>query len=124
MNRYARADRVSRLIQEALSDILKRHINDPRLKMTIITGVQMSPDLKIARIYFSTSGGDIRVREAQKAFQRAYGFLRRELGKELELRYTPALKFFYDDSYDYGEKIDYLLKSIKKNDGSDHSATE
>lgn len=124
MNRYARSDRVSGLIQETISDILKRHINDPRLKMTIITSVRMSPDLKMARIYFSTSGGKNRVRDAQTAFQRALGFIRRELGKELELRYTPALKFFYDDSYDYGEKIDHLLKSIEKNDGSDHSAAK
>ena len=61
MTSFSRADRVSGLIQEVLSDILRKEIADPRLAMATITGVRMSPDLKVASIYFTISGGEKKV---------------------------------------------------------------
>lgn len=117
---FSRADRVSGLIQEVLSDILLKNIRDPRLKMITITKVKMSPDLKLARIYFAVHGGSNKPETAAEGFNSARGFIKRSLARQLGLRYMPDLKFFYDDSIDYGSHIDQLLKKISTDDGTGH----
>ena len=118
---FTRADRVGGLIRRILSDILKRDVADPRLKMTIITTVKMSPDLKLARIYYATSGGEINIKAATKAIDSAHGFIKRNLARQLKLRYMPELKFFYDDSFDYGSHIEQLLKTVATENETDHT---
>ncbi len=114
MKPFTRADRVGGLMRETLADILQRDIKDPRLEMIIITAVQMSPDLKNARIYFSTSAGDKERRDAAtKGFESASGYIKRRLSRELDLRYMPEIRFFHDDSFDYGAKIENMLKGIE-----------
>ena len=121
MTSFSRADRVSGLIQEVLSDILRKEIADPRLAMATITGVRMSPDLKVASIYFTRSGGEKKVEAAAAAFDRARGFIKKRLARQLELRYMPELRFFHDGSFDYGSRIENLLKSVTTENGKDHS---
>ena len=118
---FARSDRVSGLIQQVLSEILKRDIGDPRLKMATITEVEVSRDLKLARIYFTAPGGKQKKDAAIKGFNSARGFIKRILAHEIDLKYMPDIKFFYDDSLDYGEHIDELIKSTKIENGSDNS---
>jgi ribosome-binding factor A len=118
---FARSDRVSGLIQRVLSEILKRDIGDPRLKMATITEVEVSRNLKLARIYFTTPDGKQKKDAAIKGFNSARGFIKRILAHEIGLKYMPDIKFFYDDSLDYGEHIDELIKSSKIENGSDHS---
>lgn len=118
---FSRADRVGGLIQKVLSDILKKSIKDPRLRMTTITGVEVSRDLKHARIYFSISGNRQKKGAAIKGFNSAQGFIKRTLAHELDLKYMPDIKFFYDESLDYGARIDALIESIKSENGSNHS---
>jgi ribosome-binding factor A len=120
MTSFARADRVSGLIQETLSDLLKKSIHDPRLQMVTITKVKMSADLKLARIYFAIYGDDKKSEDAAKGFESARGFIKRILARKLGLRYMPDLKFFYDDSLDYGSHIDQLLEKIKTDNGPDY----
>jgi ribosome-binding factor A len=98
---------------------MRKSINDPRLETTTITGVKMSPDLRLAYIYFitskdSTSNSKKSREEAIKGFNSALGFLKRSLARQLGLRYMPNLKFYYDESFDYGSRIDSVLESIKK----------
>lgn len=124
MKPFTRADRVGGLIQKVLSELLQKDLKDPRLKMISITGVKVSADLKLARVYFITSGDDRRKQEAADGFKTALGYLKRELAPRLGLRYMPELKFFYDDSYDYGNRIDTILKSLKPEDESDPQAIE
>ena len=124
MTLFSRAERVGGQIQKILSEILLKDIQDPRLGMTTISAVKMSKDLKIARIYFTVTGGKSNADEALKGFKSAAGFLKRSLAGELDLRYMPELKFFYDESFDYGEHIDKVLKSIKKDDGPDNTKIE
>ena len=119
---FSRADRVSGLIQEVLSDLLKRDIHDPRLQMATITNVKMSRDLKLARIYFSIYGGSSKAEAAAKGFESARGFIKRSLARKLSLRYMPDLIFFYDDSFDYGSQIDELLKRIMTENGPDNQS--
>ena len=120
MTPFSRADRVSGLIQEVLSELLKKKIHDPRLAMTTITRVKISRDLKIARIYFTIYGDSQKSEAAEKGFDSARGFIKRSLAGSLGLRYMPDLKFFYDDSFDYGSHIDQLLKKISTDNESDH----
>jgi ribosome-binding factor A len=118
---FSRADRVGGLIQKVLSDILKKNIGDPRLKTATITDVKVSRNLKQARIYFTTSGGVQKKGDAIKGFSSAHGFIKRTLAHELGLKYMPDIKFFYDESLEYGTHIDELLEIIKSENGSNHS---
>ena len=118
---FSRADRVGGLIQQVLSDILKKNIRDPRLKMATITGVKVSRDLKQARIYFTTSGGIQKKGDTIKGFSSAHGFIKRTLAHALDLKYMPNIKFFYDESLEYGAHIDELIESTKSENGSNHS---
>ena len=123
MKPFVRADRVSGQIQKELSDLLIKQIRDPRLDMATITGVKMSPDLKLARIYFTISGTfpdkEKTIANAVKGFDSALGFIKRTLAKQLGLRYMPDLRFFYDTSFDYGSRIDAVLNDLKNDHASD-----
>lgn len=113
MKPFARADRVSGQIQKVLSDILLKKIKDPRLEGATITSVKMSRDLKFARVYFVASGGKESMEEAVRGFKSALGYVKRKLAAQLGLRYMPELRFFYDDSFDYGSHIERLIKAVK-----------
>ncbi len=114
-----RAERVSDLIRIEISDIILREIKDPGIGPVTITGVKMSDDLKLAKVYFVRLGSDEYIKEAEKHLQKAAGFLKRELGKRLSLRYIPDLFFIYDRSFEYGSRIDKLLSEIKKEEKAD-----
>ena len=119
---FSRADRVSGLIQEVLSELLKKNIRDPRLAMTTISSVKMSRDLKLARIYFTIYGDSEKSEAAVQGFESARGFIKRSLARRLSLRYMPDLKFFYDESFEYGFPIDQLLEKISTENGPDHKS--
>jgi ribosome-binding factor A len=112
MKPVARSDRVGGQIQKVLSDILLKRVKDPRLKTATITGVKMSRDLKMARIYFVTSGGKKNMEAAVEGFKSAFGYVKRKLAAQLGLRYMPELRFFYDESFEYGDHIDKILNRI------------
>lgn len=117
---YSRGERVGTIIQQVISRILLRDISDPRLDMVTISGVEMSDDLRFANIYFTATGGAENVKAAGKGFQSAMGFIRKSLAKELDLRFTPQLRFYPDTSYDYGDKIERILKSLDDKDAEDN----
>jgi ribosome-binding factor A len=118
---FSRSDRVSGLIQKVLSEILQKDIKDPRLKLTTVTGVEVSRDLKLARIYFTTPDAEQKKEAVIKGFESARGFIKRALANELDLKYMPDIKFFYDDSLEYGSHIDRLIKLTKEKNGTDSS---
>jgi ribosome-binding factor A len=121
MTSLARSERVGGLIQQILSELLLRNISDPRLALTTISGVKMTKDLRLARVYFATAGGKSTSDAAAQGFASAVGFIKRHLARQLGLRYMPVLEFLYDESFDHGAHIDRLLKSIPKDDGPDSS---
>ena len=124
MKPFARSERVSGHIQKVLSNVLQKHVKDPRLEMAIITGVTVSRDLRTARVYFTTSGDKKRSQEVAEGFKSAVGYVKRTLAQHLGLRYMPDVQFFYDESFDYGSHIDKVLKSIKTDNGSDNTSFE
>ena len=124
MKPFARSERVSGQIQKILSEILLKKIKDPRLEHARITDVKLSRDLRIARIYFVTSGNKKNIEAALEGFKSALGYVKRRLARQLGLRYMPDLKFFYDDSFDYGSHIDDILKALKADNGRNNSLFE
>ncbi len=121
MKPYTRAERVGALIQAALFDILLKSIKDPRLASVSITSVKMTSDLKLARIYFASSGN---ADDAAAGFRKAHGFIKKALAQEIQLRYMPELQFFYDESIDYAVHMDAVLKQLKKENGTDPGSTD
>lgn len=110
---FARADRVSGLIHEALSTLLQKSIHDPRLESVSITGIKISPDLKLAKVYFVISDHISTKEDALDGFKKAKGFIKYSLAQKLKLRYMPDLQFYYDDSIDYGFHMNSVLKKLK-----------
>jgi len=111
---YQRSDRVGDLLVELISELLRREIRDPRVGTVTITAAKVSKDLRHARIYFNLFGGpqDYR-KEVLAGLQSATGFIRSRIGKQLKLRFVPALEFFYDESQDEALRIEELLKKVK-----------
>ncbi|MFO8112199.1 MAG: 30S ribosome-binding factor RbfA [Desulfosalsimonadaceae bacterium] len=121
MKPYTRAERVGGLIQSALFDILLKSIKDPRLDPVTITGVKMTKDLKLARVYFASSDDP---KDAAAGFKKAHGFIKKALAKELDLRYMPELQFLYDESIDYAVHMTTVLEQMKKENGTDPGSTD
>lgn len=111
MAKKRRMYRVAERVQEITANELLR-ASDPRLSLVTITSVVVSADLRHAKIYWVVGGDDERKNQAQDAFNAAEGYFRSAVGKELGLRFTPALRFFYDDTLDTYEEIDKLLKQL------------
>ncbi len=110
---YQRQLRAGELIRHALMDIIAREeFNDPDLhgKSITITEVRASPDLKHATAFAAPLGGE-NMDKTIAALNRAAGFLRGRLSKEIDMRYTPQVRFVADDSYDEARRIDQLLAS-------------
>ncbi|HEY2386873.1 MAG TPA: 30S ribosome-binding factor RbfA [Candidatus Binatia bacterium] len=114
-----RTERVGALLQEALSETLLRGVKDPRVGMVTVTGVDLSPDLKYARVFVSVVGdAEARARSlAGLASARAY--LQAQAGKRLGLRYTPELRFEIDPSFDAADRVERLLREIHERDEKD-----
>ena len=108
-----RIGRINEEIQKALSDSI-RNLKDPRVQDTMIsiTRVEATPDLRYAKIYVSFLEEN-RAQEALKGLKSAGGYLRRELGQALKLRYTPELVWELDDSITYGAKMLALINGLE-----------
>ncbi len=125
-----RADRMSEDIQRELSAII-REMKDPRVHDGILSIVRcdMAHDLSFCRVYISSMNGIDTARRAAAALKNAQGFIRRELGTRLKLRYAPALAFEATDSIEYSANISRILMDIdlkpvsetEENDGNDNT---
>jgi ribosome-binding factor A len=116
MTNFKRADRVAELIQAELSDILLKDIRDPRIGVLTITGVKVSDDLRVAKVFFVEMGQDACRKETQDGLKKATSFIRKELGRRLQLRYTPEIIFRMDPSFAYGSRIDRILSELESQD--------
>lgn len=109
---YSRAQRVGELIQRELAHIIRREIHQPGLGMLTISMVELSADLKLAKVYVTTLGGDWAVNKTVQHLNETAGFLRYHLSKRLTIRTTPRLQFLYDSSLEYGVRLSALIDSI------------
>ena len=120
---YKRSDRVGALLQRELSDIIHRSLKDPRVGFCTVGHVEVSSDLKYADVSVSVVGNNKQKQTALAGLRSASGFLRREIGNRLDLRYTPELRFALDKSADHLMKIDRLLKEVQQEGDNDGAAT-
>ena len=114
-----RIGRINEEIQKELASLL-RNLKDPRVQDTMIsiTHVEATPDLRYAKIFVSFLQED-RAADALKGLKSAGGYLRRELGRALQLRYTPELVWELDDSITYGAKMLKLINSLEVDHDAD-----
>ncbi|MGB3340068.1 MAG: 30S ribosome-binding factor RbfA [bacterium] len=104
-----RRDRVASVLVREISDIVIREMRDPKLGFITITSVDLSPDLKSAKVYFSCLGDKS---ESLQTLTRAKGFIRSSLAHRIRLRTVPELEFEIDNSYEHARKIDELFEEI------------
>lgn len=114
-----RADKIAETIHEMVSGLLIKGVKDPRIGFTTITGVKVTDDLHLATVYFSVVGDETEKKSTEKGLNSARGFIRKELGKNLRMRYVPDIIFRYDASQDYGRRIDSLLDEITTTEADD-----
>lgn len=113
-----RPERVGQEIQAAVADMLTRgDIHDPRIGYITITGVKVSPDLRVARIYYSMIGTEEEKARTQQGLDAAKGYVRREVTSRVKLRVSPEVFFTFDGSLEEGDKIERLLKEVKAKEG-------
>ena len=109
---YKRSQRVGDLLREEISDIVMHRLKDPRIGFVTITGVDVTDDLKIAKIYVSIFKDEDK-KTTLEILNSAKSFIRSELSKRLRMRSIPSIEFRLDASIEYGNKIDKLLKMIE-----------
>ncbi|HMA38055.1 MAG TPA: 30S ribosome-binding factor RbfA [Chloroflexia bacterium] len=108
-----RQQQVADLIQREISVLVQRELKDPRLGFVTITSVEVSPDLRYARIFYSVMGTPEEQKGTQQALEHASGFLRHALAGRIEMRYVPEISFRNDPSIAQGDRIARLLAEIE-----------
>jgi len=109
-----RSDRVAHELKNEVGAIIARKLHDPRVGFATVTGAQVSPDLRHAKIFVSVLGPPEEQRETLEALNHAAGFIRRALGSRLRLRRSPELTFTFDESVEYGARMTQLIEEVKK----------
>jgi len=119
-----RARRVAEQVQRTLSEMLRRDVNDPRLKPVTITHVKMSPDLSHAWVQFQLLTGDAHDPEQQEILDEAAGYLRGPLGRALRLRIAPHIHFQPDEELERGQRLDALITQAVRQDEARQPASD
>ena len=115
---YKRSQRVSDLLREEIADIIIYKLKDPRIGFITVTGVDVTDDIKMARVYVSVFRDEER-KTTLEILNSAKSFIRSELSKRLRMKFMPSIEFRLDIASEYGNSIEKLLKEIKgKSDSS------
>ncbi|HLT29400.1 MAG TPA: 30S ribosome-binding factor RbfA [Myxococcaceae bacterium] len=118
MSNPNRPERVGHEIQAAIGELLTRgQLRDPRIGYITLTGVKVSPDLRVAKVFYSLMGTDAQKAETQAGLDAAKGFIRREVAKAVQLRVAPEVHFVFDGSVEQGAKIDHMLRELRAKEG-------
>jgi len=104
--------RFAEQVQKEISLLLIKGLKDPRIGFVTLTGVEVSPDKRIAKVYYTVMGDDQARIDTSAGLKSSTSFLRRELGKKLRVRHVPELNFFYDSSIEYGNRIESILQEL------------
>ena len=110
-----RPQRIALQIQHEVSVMISRDMKDRRVGFVTVTGVQMSPDLRHARIFVSLMGSEEEKKESMDTLTHAAGWIRHELGQRIRMKFVPEIVFLTDTSQDYGRHIDELIDKIHGN---------
>jgi ribosome-binding factor A len=107
-----RTARLAGQIQAEVSDVLAREVRDPGIGFVTLTRVQVTPDLQIARLYYTTLGDPTARRVTERALERITPFVRRQLGQRLRLRRVPEVQFVFDQSIAHQARVEEILREI------------
>jgi ribosome-binding factor A len=109
-----RAQRVGDQILRVIAPFLLLKVKDPRVQGVTLTGVRLSKDLRIAKVYFSVLGEEKDIKKATDGLESAKGFIKRELATQLDLRIMPDIQFLHDESFARGLRIERLLADLRR----------
>lgn len=122
MAKQLRIEKLQELIKQEMSKMLLTDLKDPRIGFVTVTDVEMTGDLREAKIYVSIMGGEEQVKSSLEGLNSALGFVRREIGQRVRLRFTPEISFALDTSLDYGDHIQKLLLQVEGDFKNDDNA--
>ena len=109
-----RAIRDGELLKEEISQIVLREMKDPRIGFVSVTDVEVSGDLRHAKVFISVYGSDKEKEETLEGLQQAQGFVRKLVGERVKIHHTPEIIFRYDDSIENGVHISEIIKDLKE----------
>ncbi len=121
---FSRTLRLGEQVHRVLSQLISRELKDPRIGMVTISEVEMTPDLSLARVYYTVLGNDADRAASAKALAHARGFLRSQLGKAMHTRVTPDLQFIYDATEEEGARLETLIVAARRKDTSGNPGDE
>ena len=121
MGNKLRIEKLQELIKQEMSKMLLTDLKDPRIGFVTVTDVEMTGDLREAKIYVSVMGGAEQVKSSLEGLNSALGFVRREIGQRIRLRFTPEISFALDTSLDYGDHIQKLLLQVEGDKNADNA---
>jgi len=124
MKPYTRADRISGRIQVAITDLLRKKMQNPKVEMATITGVKLTTDLRIADVYVAVFGGKKKIAEAMEGFKESKGYIKKSIAPKLGLKFMPELRFFHDDSFDKAARMDALIQAAADSDAKPPGETK
>ena len=113
---FSRNQRLGNQVLRTLNELLRFESKDPSLKLVSLTSVELSRDLSVARVYFSMLDPNADPEPVQQGLERASGFLRGRLGREIKIRHVPELRFAHDDSAAEAQRISSLIDGALKAD--------
>ncbi len=116
-----RIDRVNQQVKREIGKIIQQELSDPRLQFVTITEVDVSRDLRNAKIRFSVLGEAEQIQAAKDGLESAKGMIRKLLGQQMNMRHTPELFFIYDQSIEMSARIEETLKEIHDEHEKHHS---
>jgi ribosome-binding factor A len=109
-----RSEKVADLIQKEISEMLLRTLKDPRIGFVTITRVAVSEDCRLAKVYFSVTGTLTERKRSTEGLNSAKGYVRKELGRRMRLKYTPEIMFQFDPSIEYAIHIGEVIHQLKQ----------
>jgi len=117
---YQRSHRIGDQIQKEISSLLTKGLKDPRIGFVTITGVEVTPDLHLARVYYTVMGESETRANTATGLAKATPFIRRELGRRMRIRFIPDLLFVFDSTLDQSEHINRLLRAAGSGNKDDN----
>ena len=124
MAQGSRPDRVGEEIRHELATMLSREVQDPGIGFVTLTRVKVSPDLQLARVYYTMLGDEAKRRDTERALARATPFLRRQIGARIRLRRVPEIRFEFDRSVETQDRVERILLDLQaERDAREASST-
>jgi ribosome-binding factor A len=111
-----RAQKVAGTLKKRISRIIQTELRDPRIGFVTITTVDVTPDLRYVKVYFTVLGGEKEKKNAIAGLKHAAGFIRQLVAKDIQLRFAPEIVFKFDETYEQQQYVDELLERIKRED--------